>query len=265
MRPSTIRIGTSGWIYRHWRGRFYPADLPVQAWFDHYAKYFDTVEINNTFYRLPAPSVFSAWKQQAPPGFVYALKASRYLTHLKKLKDPEGPLELFLGRARRLEGHLGPILYQLPPHWHCDVNRLAHFLAALPADLLHIMEFRDPSWFNNRVRKLLETHRVGFCMHDLRGLDCPIWVTGPAAYVRFHGPTKLSYAGAYSTQQLRLWADRVRSFQALGRAVYVYFNNDDQAFAVQNAQELRRLLDLEPEPAVPSLPGTRVAHQSLRP
>jgi uncharacterized protein YecE (DUF72 family) len=131
-RRGQVRIGTSGWIYKHWRGVFYPERLPAREWFAFYARSFDTVEINNTFYRLPSPAAFAAWHDQAPPGFVYAVKASRYLTHMKKLKDPADALERILGRARLLGPYLGPVLYQLPPHWRCDLDRLREFLAALP-------------------------------------------------------------------------------------------------------------------------------------
>src|SRR5262249_3038094 len=194
-RSGEIRIGTSGYIYRHWRGRFYPPALPAGRWFAFYREHFDTVEINNTSYRLPAAGVFKDWRRQAPPGFLYTVKASRFLTHHKKLKDPEAPLENILGRARLLGPHLGPVLYQLPPRWHCTVARLRAFIALRPRGLRHVFEFRDPSWYNDEVRALLTETGMGFCIHDLRGAACPEWVTGPLAYVRFHGPTAVAYAG----------------------------------------------------------------------
>jgi uncharacterized protein YecE (DUF72 family) len=241
-----VRIGTSGWVYRHWRGNFYPADLAVKRWFAFYAAALDTVEINNTFYRLPPAETFDAWQRQAPPGFLYAIKASRFLTHMKKLKDPEAPLENILGRCRRLGPHLGPVLYQLPPHWRCDVGRLGRFIDALPRDLRHVFEFRDPSWYNEEVRALLTETGMGFCIHDLRGASCPDWVTGPLAYVRFHGSTVLPYAGRYDLGHLREWAGRIREFRRAGRAVYVYFNNDNTGYAVRNARELQELLGIQP-------------------
>ena len=241
-----VRIGTSGWIYRHWRGVFYPPDLPTSAWFAHYARRFDTVEINNTFYRLPSEEAFDAWKRQAPPGFLYAVKASRYLTHQKKLRDAEQALNNILGRARRLGRHLGPILYQLPPRWHADPGRLREFLSLLPRDLRHVFEFRDPSWCNDTIRSLLTEAGVGYCIHDMRGFDCREWVTGRIVYIRFHGPTALKYAGKYGTAHLRAWAERIRAFQLSGHDVFVYFNNDDRGHAVANARELRQLLDAVP-------------------
>jgi uncharacterized protein YecE (DUF72 family) len=137
-------IGTSGWVYPHWRGVFYPPDLPQSRWFDYYSQHFATVEINSSFYRLPAETTFDRWQAQAPPGFIYAVKANRFLTHLKRLKDVAEPLERFLSRARRLGDTLGPILWQLPPHWHADPVRLESFATLLPTDVTNVFEFRDP-------------------------------------------------------------------------------------------------------------------------
>ncbi len=245
-RRGQLRVGTSGWIYKHWRGVFYPERLPAREWFAFYARSFDTVEINNSFYRLPSPDAFAAWRRQAPPGFVYAVKASRYLTHMKKLKDPAPGLRLILGRARALGPHLGPILYQLPPRWRCDLDRLRQFLAALPGDLHHVFEFRDPSWYNDTVRSLLTQAGASFCIHDMRGSESPAWVTGPLAYLRFHGPTELKYAGCYTPDDLRRSADRIAGMQQAGRDVFAYFNNDDRGHAITNARQLKEFLHLEP-------------------
>ena len=244
--PGAVRVGTSGWIYRHWRGSFYPERLPVRRWLAYYAERFDTVEVNNSFYRLPSEATFAAWAQQAPLGFLFAIKASRYLTHMKKLKDPEQPLANVLGRARLLGPHLGPVLYQLPPHWHADVGRLRAFLALLPPDLDHVVEFRDPSWYTEAVRTALEEHGVGFCVHDLRGAPCPEWVTGRVAYFRFHGPTGQAYAGRYGRARLRGPARRIDACRRAGHAAFAYFNNDDAAFATTDARDLRDLLGVSP-------------------
>ncbi len=241
-----VCIGTSGWIYKHWRGVFYPPHLPSRGWFAFYSETFDTVEINNSFYRRPSEEVFRAWRKQAPPGFVYAVKASRYLTHLKKLKDPAEALEKLLPRARLLGPHLGPVLYQLPPHWHCDLPRLRDFIGLLPPDLKHVFEFRDPSWYTDAVRSLLTDTGMSFCIHDLRGCGSPEWVTGPVVYVRFHGPTKTAYAGRYGAGHLRRWAERLHEFRCAGRDVFAYFNNDEAGNAVVNARELRALLAADP-------------------
>src|SRR5205823_147352 len=151
LNTPSIRIGCSGWQYQHWRGDFYPAGLPAARWFDHYAAQFDTVEINNTFYRLPEGATFDGWRKRAPRGFLFAVKASRYLTHMKKLKDPRAPLALFFSRARRLGSTLGPVLYQLPPRWAANVDRLQTFLRLLPKRRRHAVEFRDPSWYSQEV------------------------------------------------------------------------------------------------------------------
>jgi uncharacterized protein YecE (DUF72 family) len=241
-RIGRLRIGTSGWVYKQWKGVVYPADLPMRRWLAHYAELFDTVEVNNSFYRMPSDAAFHLWGEQVPADFLFAVKASRYITHMKKLKDPEGPVELFLERARELGQHLGPILYQLPPGWHVDIDRLRHFLSILPSHLTHVVEFRDPSWYTDEVRSALSECGVAFCVHDLRGELTPQWVTGRAVYVRFHGPTAKAYAGAYSSAQLRVWATRIERWQQAGHDVYAYFNNDNSGHAIANARELRSLL-----------------------
>jgi uncharacterized protein YecE (DUF72 family) len=262
-RENEVWVGTSGWMYRHWRGAVYPPDLPGARWLAHYAREFDTVEINNSFYRLPSPETFDAWAGQVPRDFRFAVKASRFLTHMKKLKDPVAPLANILGHARALGPKLGPVLYQLPPRWRADVGRLREFLALLPGDVDHVLEFRDPSWYVPAVCDALAEFRVGFCQHDLRGEPTPDWVTGRVVYVRFHGPTGRAYAGRYDLNHLRSWARRVRG---LPGDVYVYFNNDEAGHAVANARELRSLLGLDPRreatdalrDTTPSSPAPRV-------
>jgi uncharacterized protein YecE (DUF72 family) len=162
-----IRIGTSGWVYSHWREIFYPAQLSQNNWFRYYADRFDTVEINNTFYRLPTTATFAKWRAQVPPGFLYAVKASRFLTHLKKLKDPEQPLQTFIEHAALLGETLGPILYQLPPRWRLNLPRFEDFLALLPKNSQHVIEFRDPSWLIDEVFQLMERYHVSHCIHDM--------------------------------------------------------------------------------------------------
>jgi uncharacterized protein YecE (DUF72 family) len=232
-----IRIGCSGWIYRHWRGSFYSTTLKPAQWFTHYARYFDTVEINNTFYRLPSERAFDAWREQAPRGFMYAVKASRFLTHMKKLKDPEEPIERILGRARRLGPTLGPVLYQLPRGWKRNIDRLAAFFAALPRDMSHVMEYRRADWLCDEVFDLMREHRIGLCIHDLLP-DHPRIVISEVAYVRFHG-AGVKYGGSYSRAQLRRWADWITEQASFGHRVFCYFNNDAGAHAVRNARTLR--------------------------
>jgi uncharacterized protein YecE (DUF72 family) len=242
----TVRIGTSGWVYDHWRGLFYPRDLPQSGWLRHYAREFDTVEINYSFYRLPSEDSFDRWRKQAPPGFLYAVKASRYLTHLKKLIDPEEPLATFLGRANRLCHTLGTVLYQLPPRWRANLPRFEHFLAALPREhpqssrTCHAVEFRDPSWLVEDVFQLMERHGVAHCIHDMRPLQVPMRVTGPQVYVRFHGDP--AHGGDYQQAALEAWARRIGDWQSEGLDVFVYFNNDVGGYALQNAGTLKGLL-----------------------
>jgi len=242
MPRGRARVGCSGWQYQHWRGGFYPAELPQSRWFEHYAATFDTVEINNTFYRLPQRATFAAWAARAPMRFLFAVKASRFLTHMKKLKDPEDPLDRFFTRARALGKHLGPVLYQLPPGWTVDVERFRHFLDALPRDARHVVEFRDPTWYVPETRALLERHGVAMCLHDMPGSATGRDRVGPFVYVRFHGATS-KYGGGYPEDRLRRWARWLNEQRDGGTDVYAYFNNDAGGHAPRDAVTLRRLLE----------------------
>jgi uncharacterized protein YecE (DUF72 family) len=235
-----LRIGCSGWQYRHWRGSFYPPDLPQNRWFEYYAGRFDTVEVNNTFYRLPEASTFASWKSVAPRGFLYAIKASRFLTHMKKLKHPDEPLDRLFSRARALGPTLGPMLYQLPPGWTVNVERLAVFLRSLPARRRHAIEFRDASWYTSEVFRLLAGHRVTCCLHDMAGSATGRVAVGPFAYVRLHGPSK--YTGRYSDGTLSEWASWLAEQLRSGRPVFAYFNNDARGDAPRDAIRLRELV-----------------------
>lgn len=239
-RPQ-IRVGCCGWNYRHWQGVFYPRELGPAEWFGFYARSFDTVEVNNTFYVLPEPQVFDAWEQEAPEGFVYAIKASRFLTHMKKLIAPEEPLARILGRARRLGDHLGPVLYQLPPRWRCNHERMRAFLSLLPADLTHVFEFRDPSWYEGSLLRMLAEHGACLCAHDMPGSASGPRAIGKVAYVRFHGAGG-RYSGSYSEAALRPWAEWLAAQHREGREVYAYFNNDIGGHAVGDALRLRAML-----------------------
>jgi uncharacterized protein YecE (DUF72 family) len=236
-----MRVGCSGWQYKHWRGNFYADDVPLKRWFEHYATVFDTVEINNSFYRLPEESTFADWAARAPRGFLFAVKASRFLTHMKKLKDPEEPIERFFSRARVLGPHLGPVLYQLPPGWKLDRGRLEHFLQALPTRVRHVIEFREPSWYTDAVFALLERHRVTLCLHDMPGSATGRMRVGPSIYVRFHGASG-RYDGSYPDARLADWAEWLDRQRTEGADVYVYFNNDVGGHAPRNALVLRRHL-----------------------
>jgi uncharacterized protein YecE (DUF72 family) len=235
-----IRIGCSGWQYRHWRADFYPAELPQHEWLDYYAQRFDTVEINNTFYRLPDAATFAAWGRRVPRGFLYAVKASRFLTHMKKLKDPEEPIARFFTRAKRLGGTFGPLLYQLPPRWPVNLERLETFLKALPRRRRHAIEFRDPSWYADEVFALLERHNVTVCVHDMAGSASGRLAIGPFVYVRFHGVQK--YSGRYDDRTLDAWADWLAACARAGKPIYAYFNNDTGGHAPRDAVRLREMV-----------------------
>lgn len=239
-RAPHLLVGCSGWQYRHWRGDFYPADQPMSRWLEWYARTFDTVEVNNSFYRLPEAATFDAWRARVPAGFIFAVKASRYLTHLKRLKDPIEPIERFFDRASHLLDKLGPVLYQLPPHWGCDPDRLRAFLRAVPPRRLQAMEFRDPDWYRDEVFRLLERHGFALCVHDMSGSASPQLAVGPFVYVRLHGPAR--YAGRYPDAMLRDWAAWLARAHRGGKDAYVYFNNDVGGHAPRDALRLKRML-----------------------
>jgi len=241
MGRGRARVGCSGWQYRHWRGEFYPAKLPQAQWFEHYARTFDTVEINNSFYRLPERATFASWARRAPAGFEFAVKASRFLTHMKKLKDPEEPIARLFSRMRGLGRRLGPVLYQLPPGWKVDLDRFTHFVRALPAGVRHVVEFREPTWYAADVRAVMEQYRISLCLHDMPGSATGRDVVGPIAYVRFHGATS-KYAGGYSAARLAGWAEWLNAQRDAGRDVYAYFNNDVGGHAPRDAVTLRRAM-----------------------
>jgi uncharacterized protein YecE (DUF72 family) len=244
-----VWIGTSGYVYKHWRGVFYPQDLPESRWLSHYTNYFPTVELNNTHYMLPAAKTFEVWRDNSPEGFVYAVKASRFLTHMKKLKDPQEPLARLFERTALLGPKLGPVLYQLPPRWHFDEQRLEAFLEALPRGgghgeppvYRHAIEVRDDSWLNPEFFSMLERYGVAFCIASLPQYQTPVLATAPFVYIRFHGSGEMYYYN-YTDDELRHWRDVIARFAEEGREVYAYFNNDPNAWAVNNALELSRLL-----------------------
>lgn len=240
-RIGEIRIGCSGWQYRHWRELFYPKGLAQKNWFHFYAETFSTVELNTSFYRLPKGETFDKWREQGPPGFRYAVKAPRFITHMKKLKECAEPVEEFLGRARRLGETLGPILYQLPPRWTFDRARIEEFLALLPRDLTHVFEFREKSWLSPEVLALLDARGVAFCAHDMIGGATERWAAGPIAYVRFHGGEG-KYWGRYGDETLAGWTDWIVAQARGGRDIWCYFNNDIHGHAIENALTLRAMV-----------------------
>jgi uncharacterized protein YecE (DUF72 family) len=236
-----IRIGCSGWNYKHWRERFYPKGLPAARWFAFYIEHFDTVEVNNSFYMLPKAETFDKWRAQAPAGFHYAMKANRFITQAKKLKDCEEPLDRMMPLFRRLGATLGPILYQLPPRLRINLERLESFLRIVPRDVANVFEFRDSSWYVPETYALLERHGASLCVHDMPGSASERIAVGPAAYVRFHGGAG-KYWGRYSDEALLGWTDWMADQAKAGRPVWAYFNNDIDAHAIHDAQTLKAMV-----------------------
>jgi uncharacterized protein YecE (DUF72 family) len=234
-----IHVGTSGWQYADWKGgAFYPKGLPQREWLSFYAARFSTVEVNNSFYRLPESDTFERWCRETPEGFVVTVKASRFITHMKRLRDPEEPVDLFWERATRLGPRLGPVLFQLPPRFPSDPGRLSHLLAVLPARMHAAFEFRDPSWHEPAVFDLLEGAGAAVVWADRPGARIDLPITAGWAYLRFHqGRTD---ASGYTTSKLRRWADRIAELDV--DEGWIYFNNDPGAAAPKDAKELRALL-----------------------
>jgi uncharacterized protein YecE (DUF72 family) len=235
-----LRIGTSGWQYRHWRERFYPRGLPTDRWFDRYAISFDTVELNVTFYRQPRPEVFEGWARRAPAGFLFAVKASRFLTHIKRLRDARESVEYLLEGASRLGPHLGPILLQLPPDMEAAPDRLAEALATFPRELRVTVEPRNRSWFEGpageATEEVLRDARAALCWADRRRPVTPTWATTPAwGYVRFHGG-RAGPASCYGRAALAAWVERIAAAGLEADAeLFAYFNNDHAGCALRDA------------------------------
>jgi uncharacterized protein YecE (DUF72 family) len=238
---SPIHVGCSGWVYKHWRGIFYPDGLPQKRWFERYAEEFDTVEINASFYRLPLASTFEGWRDKAPPGFRYAIKVNRFITHMKKLRDCGEATAQFIALARPLGETLGPLLYQLPPSLKLDLERLENFLRLLPRDLAHVFEFRNKDWYVPETYALLDSYGASFCVHDMRGSKTERIAVGPVAYVRFHGGEG-KYWGRYSDEGLLSWTDWIVERARQGRPVWCYFNNDIHGHAIHDAQTLKSMV-----------------------
>jgi uncharacterized protein YecE (DUF72 family) len=238
---SKIHVGCSGWVYKHWRGVFYPDGLPQNRWFERYAQEFDTVEINASFYRVPVQSTFEGWREKAPPGFRYAVKVNRFITHMKKLLGCEVEVERFIDLASMLGDTLGPLLYQLPPSLHKNVERLDAFLARLPKHLEQVVEFRHRSWYDEEVLRVLDRHGAGFVAHDLKGLVSPRWASGRTAYVRFHGAAG-KYWGRYSDETLLEWTDWLVEQARSGKSCWCYFNNDIHGHAIEDARTLKSMI-----------------------
>jgi uncharacterized protein YecE (DUF72 family) len=239
---SRLHIGTSGWHYSHWRGPFYPQDLQDNKMLGVYARHFRTVEINNSFYRLPRRQTFGSWRDDAPSGFIFSVKASRYITHIKKLHDPKPATRKFFEHVRGLGKKTGPVLFQLPPRWHSDAGRLQTFLETLPRRYRFAFEFRDHTWFNAEVSDLLREFNAALCVYDVAGQQSPKELTASFAYLRLHRPAEKKYSGRYTPPQLRQWLNQCREWLESGaRQVFVYFDNDQSGYAALNAMEMQEM------------------------
>lgn len=247
----TVRVGTSGWQYDDWRGRFYPDDVPKRLWFAHYAERFPTVEINATFYRLPKAQTVGRWHDAAPDRFRYAVKGSRYLTHIRKLNDPADPVATVTTRMAPLKAFHGVWLWQLPPNLHVDVGRLETFLSTLPGGPGHAVEFRHRSWYVDAVEEALSRHNVAWVWLSDRQMPDTAPVTADLVYLRLHGldedPDR-RYRWDYTEAELAPWVERLRAAASAGRDGWVYFNNDHAANAPRNAAMLIDLLGDVAEP-----------------
>jgi uncharacterized protein YecE (DUF72 family) len=236
-RRGRLRVGTSGWAYPHWKDQFYPRGLRIKDRFAYYASQFGTVEINGSFYRLPSEAAVQVWAKQAPPGFVFAWKASRFITQAKKLKDVMDPVKLVFGRMAPLGDALGPALFQLPPQLRLNYDRLAQFLTLLPKTARTAIEFRHPSWYAPEIMKLLADHDVALCVSDHHDAPAPWEVTASFAYVRGHGPGG-RYVGRYPSNELDRWTQLIDGWLAGRRDVYAYFDNDIEGAAPLDARDL---------------------------
>lgn len=237
-----LNIGCSGFLYDHWKGVFYPEDLPKRRWFEYYCTKFSTVELNVTFYRLPDKETFTKWYKETPPGFVFSLKGSKFITHIKKLKAAAEPVDVFFSRALALKEKLGGVLWQLPPGLKADPGRLAEFLELLnPYGVRNAFEFREGTWVSKKVLTLLEKKNACLCMADWPEFLDDLPLTADFTYVRRHGKEG-SYATCYGTEELKADATRIRRYLRQRKDVFIYFNNDALGYAPKNASELITML-----------------------
>jgi len=235
-----IRIGTSGWTYRHWRGRFYPKGLAQKNWLEYYAERFNTVELNASFYRIPKSSVAEGWNRRTPAGFRFAVKVSRLITHMHRLKNCEDSVEWFFRDMAPLSGKISVYLLQFPPSFVPDEDLLRGFMKLLPTGR-YVFEFRNKDCYTGQIADTLREIEAGFCIHDFPGRESPLWITSDFVYIRFHG-YRQRYGGDYPQSVLGNWAGKIRGWSDEGRDVFAYFNNDAGGNAVKNAVSLRNML-----------------------
>jgi uncharacterized protein YecE (DUF72 family) len=237
-----IYIGTSGWNYRHWKGNFYPERIAAKNQLAYYQQYFDTVELNNSFYHLPLVTSVEGWYENVPRQFVFAVKASRFITHVKKLNVTEDVILELLQRMGHLKEKLGPVLFQLPPNWSCNPERLELLLKMLPEDQLYTFEFRNHDWYRDEIYRLLQNYNCAFCIYELAGHQSPGVVTADFVYIRLHGPGAGKYEGKYSVAQLDAWVKKCKAWRKEGKRVFLYFDNDQMGYAAMNALYMKEKL-----------------------
>lgn len=240
MKRRAIYIGTSGWSYKHWRGTFYPTEVKVKDHFSYYLNNFNTVEINNTFYGMPSDETFLNWKKIVPDDFIYVIKANRFITHMKKLRDPAISIASFMNRVQLLDKNLGPILFQLPPYMKADFEVFESFLRTLSKEYRYVFEFRNIDWYQQETYDLLRTYNCAFCIYELAGHMSPIEITADFVYLRLHGPGN-KYQGSYTDEALQEWAEECIKW-SLDKDVFVYFDNDEKGYAAFNALKLKELV-----------------------
>ncbi|MFX1498031.1 MAG: DUF72 domain-containing protein [Promethearchaeota archaeon] len=240
---TTALIGTSGWMYNHWKGPFYPKKFPNNEMLSHYVKYFDTVEVNSTFYRIPSVATVKKWINETPDHFIFAIKANRFITHRKYLKDGQTTIKKFFEVIKLFKDKLGPILFQLPPNWKINFERLEEFVEILPKQYLFAFEIRNPSWYVDNVIDLFKKFNIALCIHDFTGDLLLEQITTNFTYIRFHGPVG-PYYGKYSTDHVNLWAKKITKWLKQNIKIFAYFNNDAHGWAIENALELKNFTNL---------------------
>ncbi len=249
-RKPSLFIGTSGFYYPDWKGSFYPAALPARDYLPFYSARFNSLEVNNTFYRLPLETTLARWLDITPENFIFAVKASRFITHIKRLEDAEGAVSIFLDRIRCLGPKLGPLLLQLPSHFPFNGEKLENFCEVLDKDVRYAFEFRDPGWFRQETCDILSQYNMAFCIYDFSGTLSPASVTADFVYTRFHGPLKSPYRGAYSEEFLERWGGTFRHWLKEGKTVYIFFDNTMGGHAAVDAGKLMQMLGQGENPEV---------------
>lgn len=233
-----IHIGTSGWSYNHWKENFYPKEVKPPKWLSYYSGVFSTVEINTTFYHVPLVSTVKKWHETVPENFLFSIKASRYITHMKKLVECEESLDYFYESLVPFQNNAGPVLFQLPPSFAMDKEKLIAFIKLLTKEYRYVFEFRHASWFVEEIYEILTKHKIALCITDLNGKQSPEIVTTDFTYLRLHGPHK-AYQGSYGTAKLKVFRKKMENWMEKGVSVYCYFDNDEKGYAIEDAKELQ--------------------------